>query len=108
MPNVSVFVSGSRMPSVEQRARFNAACTTLCTGILQAALEKVHIIFVPVEPGVGHDAYIEVKYREETFRPAAVMKEFLDELDRLSKETLGCTTRLRCFGYPAHLIHALN
>ena len=96
------------MPDASARARFNTACTELCTGILKAALDKVHIIFVAVEPGYGHDAYVEVKYREETFRTPPVMQAFLAELDRLTEDTLGCTTRLRCFGYSAPLIHGLN
>ena len=108
MPNVSVFIARSHVPDGERLARFTAECTDLCTGILKAALEKVHIIFVAVEPGFGHDAYVEVKYREETFRTPPVMQAFLAELDRLTKDTLGCTTRLRCFGYPAPLIHGLN
>ena len=108
MPNVSVFVSRSSMPNEEGRDRFSRACVELCTGILKAAIDKVHIIFVSVEPGFGHDAYVEVKYREESFRTAEVMRDFLDQLAGLTEDVLGCTTRLRCFGYSAPLIHALN
>ncbi len=108
MPNVSVFITRSKMPDEAHRADFTARCTVLCTGNLRAAIEKVHIVFVPVEPGFGHDAYVEIKYRDESFRTPEVMKDFLVQLDRLTGETLGCTTRLRCFGYTAPLIHALN
>ena len=108
MPNVSVFIAKTRMPSEASRARFNQGCTELCTRNLRAAIEKVHIIYVPVDPGVGHDAYVEIKYREESYRTPDVMKEFLNALAGLTEEAFGCTTRLRCFGYTASLIHALN
>jgi hypothetical protein len=109
MPNVSVFIAASRMPERAALDAFTEACTDLCTGILKAALDKVHIIFVPVlTEGRGQDAYVEIKYRLETFRPAEVMKTFIDELDAAAKQQLGLTARIRCFGYAADAIYAAN
>jgi hypothetical protein len=109
MPNVSVFIPAARMPDEAALDAFTAQCTALCTGVLKAALDKVHIIFVPVlAQGRGHDAYIEVKYRLETFRPPKVMKDFIAQLDSVTKHGFGRTARIRCFGYGPDSLFALN
>ena len=109
MPNVSVYIPGPRMPDAEKLDRFTATCTELCTGVLKATLNNVHIIFIPVLPqGRGHSAWVEVQYRLETFRPPEVMKDFIAKVDRLVKDEFGFTARIRCFGYGAEAVHALN
>ena len=109
MPNVSVFIPAPHMPHDAELDQFTSECTELCTGILKAALDKVHIIFVPVlAKGRGQGAYVEIKYRMETFRPAEVMDDFMARLDTLTKGRFGCTTRIRCFGYAPGLIYGLN
>jgi hypothetical protein len=109
MPNVSVFIPAAKMPDEAALDAFTGQCTALCTGVLKAALDKVHIIFVPVlSQGRGHDAYIEVKYRLETFRPPEVMNDFIAKLDSVVTEQFGRTARIRCFGYGADAIFALN
>jgi hypothetical protein len=109
MPNVTVFMPASEIPPEADLAAFTAACTDLCTGRLRAGLDKVHIIVVPVlAAGRGHRAYIEVKYRLETFRPAEVMEDFVARLDQVASEYLRTTTRIRCFGYGPEAIYAVN
>jgi hypothetical protein len=109
MPNVSVFVPASKMPDKVALDVFTDACTELCTGVLKAALDKVHIIFIPVlSEGRGQDAYVEVKYRLEAFRPPEVMKDFIGRLDAVVKERFSLTARIRCFGYAADAIYAIN
>lgn len=109
MPNVSVFIPSPRMPDAAALERFTEECTELCTGLLKATLDKVHIIFIPVLPqGRGQDAFVEVKYRLETFRPPEVMDEFIAKVDRVVKDRFGFTARIRCFGYGPQVIFALN
>jgi len=109
MPNVSVYIPSARMPDTAALERFTEECTELCTGILRAALNNVHIIFIPVLPqGRGHDAFVEVQYRLEKFRSPEVMAEFLTKIDRTVKERFGFTARIRCFGYGPEAIYALN
>jgi hypothetical protein len=109
MPNVSCFIPTQWMPEEAALDRFTDECTELCTGVLNAGLDKVHIIFVPVlSNGRGQKAYIEIKYRVESFRPAHVMTEFIGKLDAVAKKELGLTARIRCFGSAPDAIYALN
>ena len=110
MPNVTVVVPADRLPADPSRIEaFLDACTGICTGVLGAALEKVHIAIVPALPqSRGRDASVEVRYRLEPHRTTDVMTRFLDRLDALLREHLGVTARIRCFGYPAEAIHARN
>lgn len=109
MPNVSIFIPENRMPEPSALGQFTAECTELCTGVLKAALDKVHIIFVPVRSeGIGQEAYVEIKYRLETFRSPQVMADFIGKLDTAVKANFSLTARIRCFGYEAHAIYAMN
>ena len=109
MPNASLFIPDTRMPAGDALDRFTDECTELCTGVLKAAQDKVHIIFVPVLPqGRGREAYVEIKYRLETFRPPEVMADFIARLDTAVKKNFGLVARIRCFGYQADAIYALN
>ena len=108
MPNVTVFLPADKMPDDDRLQRFTAACTDLCTGILKASLANVHIIFVPVRHGRGHPAYVEIKFRLETFRPPDVMQAFMEALDETLLAHVGLTGRIRCFGYAATDIFARN
>jgi hypothetical protein len=71
-------------------------------------LENVHIIFVAVRHGRGHPAFVEIQYRLEPFRTAAVMDLFMKELDDVIQCSTDLTARIRCFGYEASSIHARN
>ncbi len=47
MPNITLYISQDRMPPEEMLVALTERCTALCTGILRAALENVHIILSP-------------------------------------------------------------
>ena len=53
MPNVTLFVTSAEMPKQAALMAFTAECTQLCTGVLKAALDKVHIIYASVQHGRG-------------------------------------------------------
>ncbi|MGU7779163.1 hypothetical protein [Burkholderia sp. PU8-34] len=106
MPNVTFFIAAERMPPNDARSRLTAACNDLCTRVLHAAPDNVHVIYVGVGHGRGHPVYVEIRYRLEAFRTPDVMDRFLDALDDAIRQHTGCTARIRCFGYPAPHIHA--
>jgi hypothetical protein len=108
MPNVTLFVTSAEMPKQAALMAFTAECTQLCTGVLKAALDKVHIIYASVQHGRGHPAYVEIKYRLETFRPPEVMNAFMEALDDSLVKNTGLKARIRCFGYAATDIQARN
>jgi hypothetical protein len=108
MPNVTFFVPADKMPSDENLAKLTEQCTRLCTGVLNAALENVHIIYVAVRHGRGHPAFAEIQYRLEPLRTKPVMDSFMERLDETIKRNTGVTARIRCFGYAASAINARN
>ncbi len=108
MPNVTIFIPMEKMPSDVHLVEFTDQCTQLCTEILNAALENVHIIYVAVHHGRGHPAFAEIKYRLEPFRTKPVMDSFMERLDAIIKRNMGLTARIRCFGYATSAIHARN
>lgn len=108
MPNVTIFIPADRMPPDETLADLTEQCTELCTGILRAALENVHIIYVPVRHGRGRPAYAEIQYRLGPFRTSLVMAQFIKRLDDAIRRNTDLTARIRCFGYEASSIHARN
>ena len=108
MPNVTFFISAEKMPSDENLSELTEHCTRLCTEILKAKLENVHVIYVAVCHGRGHPAFAEIKYRLEPFRTKHVMDSFMKKLDEVIKCNAGITARIRCFGYGPTEIHALN
>lgn len=109
MPNVTVIIRDERWPDDKSLETFTQDCFGLCTGVLRAAPEKVHIDFVRSNSiGFGHPASIEIKYRTESFRPSAVMAEFVQRLDEAVKSSFDLNARIRCFGFGPAEIHALN
>lgn len=108
MPNITIFIPTENMPSNVKLTQLTDQCSHLCTVLLQAALEHVHIIYVTVRHGQGHQAFAEIKYRLEPFRTKPVMDAFMEKLDRMIKMHTGLTARIRCFGYAASTIHARN
>lgn len=97
-----------RMPSDGNLSELTDQCTQLCTGLLNAALENVHIIYVAVRHGRGHPAFAEIRYRLEPFRTKPVMDSFMDGLDEAIRQNTGLAARIRCFGYAAPAIHVRN
>ena len=108
MPNVTLFIPAEKMPPEEELSELTDRCTRLCTEVLGAVLENVHIIYVAVRHGRGHPAFAEVRYRLEPFRTGPVMDSFMESLDRAIRRHAGLTARIRCFGHAAPAIHARN
>lgn len=108
MPNVTIYIPTERMPSEDALAELSDQCTNLCTGLLRAALDNVHIVYVGVRHGRGHPVFAEVQYRLEPFRTPQVMDEFMEALETAIRQGTGVTARIRCFGYAASSIHARN
>jgi len=108
MPNVTFYIHSARMPSDERLAALSEDCVQLCTNILEAELENVHVIYVDVRHGHGHPVFEEVQYRLETFRTPAVMNRFMEALERAIACRADLTARIRCFGYASSTVHARN
>lgn len=108
MPNVTLFISQDKMPSEETLTTLTQECTALCTDLLGAALDKVHIIYVAVRHGRGHPVFAEIQFRLEVFRTAPVMEKFMEEIGDSIKRNTDLSARIRCFGYPTENIHARN
>ncbi|SDR52377.1 hypothetical protein SAMN05443245_7175 [Paraburkholderia fungorum] len=108
MPNVTINIPAEHMPPHEKLAELSRDCVELCAGVLQAAPENVHVIYVEVRHGHGYPVFAEIQYRVETFRTPAVMDQFMEALDDAIARCTGVTARIRCFGYPASNIHARN
>lgn len=96
------------MPPDRALADLTKQCTELCTGILQAALGNVHVIYVAVRHGRGHPVFAEIQYRLEPFRTPSVMDRFMEGLDDAIRCNVDLTARIRCFGYAASSICARN
>ncbi len=108
MPNVTFYIRSGDMPSDEQRAELSRDCLELCTSVLQAALENVHVIYIDVRHGQGHPIFAEVQYRLETFRTPPVMNKFMECLDDAIARCTGLKARIRCFAHAASNVHARN
>ncbi|MBZ5794521.1 hypothetical protein K8353_30820 [Burkholderia contaminans] len=108
MPNVTFSIDAKRMPADENLAELSRDAVQLCTQVLEAKLENVHVIFQGVRHGRGHPVFADIRYRVATSRTPAVMNRFMEALDRAIVRRTGLTARIRCFGYTASNIHARN
>ncbi len=108
MPNVTFSIDTKRMPADEDLADLSRDCVELCTQVLGAALENVHVIFLGVRHGHGHPVFADIRYRVGTSRTPAVMNRFMEALDQAIVRRTGLTARIRCFGYTESNIHARN
>lgn len=108
MPNVTFYIPAGQMPSDETWAKLSHDCVQLCTDVLAAALENVHVVHVDVRHGHGHPVFVEIRYRLETFRTPQVMNRFMEALDDAITRYTGLAARIRCFGYAASNIQARN
>ncbi|WP_410955645.1 hypothetical protein [Raoultella planticola] len=108
MPNLTFYISQQHAGRLTDLHDLTRACSALCTGILAAESENVHIIYVEVKPGCGHPVYTELFYRLTSERPPEVMAEFMRELERTIREASGLTARIRCFGSAASHLFARN
>lgn len=108
MPNVTFYISQGNMPADEALVALTERCEVLCTAILQAAPMNVHIVHIAVRHGRGHPVFVEIRYRREPHRTAAVLDRFMKELEDAVRASIDLTARIRCFGYGAPNIHARN
>jgi hypothetical protein len=108
MPNLTLFLPAHAMPPVTALAGLTEQCTALCTGLLLAAVENVHVVYVPVLHGRGRPIFAEVRYRLAAARTPATMARFMEGLDDAIRQATGAEARIRCFGYAAHCLHARN
>lgn len=108
MPNITFYIHAGKMPSDEHLADLSDDCVQLCTNVLEAELENVHVVYVDVRHGHGHPVFVEVQYRLEMFRTSTVMNRFMDALESAIACRTGLTPRIRCFGYPESNIYARN
>ncbi|VBB14947.1 hypothetical protein [Burkholderia stabilis] len=108
MPNVTFHIHAEHMPPDARLAELSSDCVELCTRVLKAAVENVHVIHVDVRHGHGHPVFAEIQYRAAPFRPPEVMNQFMEALDHAITRRTGLTARIRCFGHAAPNIHARN
>lgn len=108
MPNVTIFLPADEMPPDAVLSELTDHCTALCTGTLRAALDNVHVIYVPVRHGRGHPVFADIRYRLAESRAPQVMERFMEGLGDAIRQATGFTTRIRCFGYAATSLHARN
>ncbi|VEC79196.1 Uncharacterised protein [Raoultella ornithinolytica] len=109
MPNLTFYLSQEHAARFSDLRDLTRTCSALCTGILAAESENVHIIYVDVKPGCGHPVYAELFYRLTNVRTSEVMEEFMRELERAIRQASGLTARIRCLA-PLHhtCLRAIN
>ncbi|MGQ4643705.1 hypothetical protein ACUIG5_18300 [Raoultella ornithinolytica] len=108
MPNLTFYLSQEHAARFSDLRDLTRTCSALCTGLLAAESENVHIIYVDVKPGCGHPVYAELFYRLTNVRTSEVMEEFMRELERAIRQASGLTVRIRCFGSAASHLFARN
>lgn len=80
----------------------------VCVGALQAQADAVQLLLVPSQVLYGPPVYIEVLYREQPHRTAAVMSQLMQVLTEQSQQVFGATPRIRCIAVDQQLLHALH
>jgi hypothetical protein len=106
MPNVTFYLPAGQMPPPAALNALSNECVALCTDVLRAALENIHVVYVDVRHGHGRPVFAEIHYRAEPFRTPQVMARFMEALDHAIVRHVGLTARIRCFGYDASHIYA--
>ncbi len=86
MPNLTFYLSEEYADRYTDLPDFTRTCSALCTDILAAEPDNVHIIFVTVKPGCGHPVYAELFYRLTPRRTQEVMENFMRELDLATQQ----------------------
>lgn len=108
MPRLSISFTAERMPADDSLAALTERCAVLCTDMLGAALDNVHILYLVARQGRGHPASAELAYRLGPERTPELMDEFMRQLDLAIQDHAGLTARIRCFGYGNDSLHARN
>lgn len=78
----------------------------VCVGALQAQPDAVQLLLVPSQVLYGQPVYIEVLYRDQPHRTAAVMAQLMQVLTNQSQKVFGAIPRIRCIAVDQRLLHA--
>ena len=108
MPSITLYTSASHRLDADSFAEFSTALSRLAKEILKARENNIHISYLIAEIGFGTPVYFEAKLRQEVFRTASVLNEFMHQVDLLIKEKTGIAARIRCFSFEASHIYAEN
>ena len=108
MPRLSIYFTEEHMPADDSLGSLTERCALLCTDVLGAALDNVHILYLAAHQGRGHQASAELAYRLGPGRTPELMEEFMRQLDQAIEDHAGLTARIRCFGYASDSLHARN
>lgn len=108
MPSLTIYFTEEQMPAKDSSAALTERCTVLCTDVLGATLDDVHILYLAGRQGRGHSTSAELAYRLGPERTPEIMDEFMRQLDRAIRDHAGLTARIRCFGYANDSLHARN
>ncbi|KHK52971.1 hypothetical protein PI86_14330 [Burkholderia sp. A9] len=106
MPSITIFIPEASLPSNAALDALSSACETLCTEVLSAAPDTIHVAYVPIRHGCGHPVSAEIRFRTTSVRTTELMEQFMAELDREILRHTGFIARIRCFGYDAAHLHA--
>lgn len=98
MPGLTIYFTEQRMPAHTHLAALTERCTQLCTDLLGAALDNVHIQYLGARHGRGYPASAELTYRLSPARTPALMDEFMRQLALAIQQHAGMAARIRCFG----------
>lgn len=109
MPVVTAILGPKSVPTAEAAERFTAQVTQHCQEIVRAAPDKVQVqLLQAVAPPHGAPIYIEVQYRHQPFRDAAMMDTFMAALEATCIEVFQVTPRIRCFPQQNDQLFARN
>lgn len=62
MPRLSIYFTEERMPAEDSLDALTERCAVLCTDVLGAALDNVHILYLAARQGRGLPASAELAY----------------------------------------------
>ncbi|MCP1438426.1 hypothetical protein J3D56_001862 [Erwinia persicina] len=108
MPSITLYTSAAHRINHDAFAEFSASLTHIAMKVLKAKENNIHISYLTAEIGFGTPVYFEAKLRQETFRTAPVLEEFLHQVDELIREKMGVVARIRCFSYDENNICVKN
>ncbi|MBT6096429.1 MAG: hypothetical protein HOH04_16200 [Rhodospirillaceae bacterium] len=109
MPSVSVHFDPNETTIHAGYSNFAEALVAVIEACLGAQRDKVQIMAVPLaHPPIGRTVYIEIKARANEHRTEAVLADFVQRVDALSRAELGTPCRIRYFGYPGSFLAAAN
>ncbi|MDR0215411.1 MAG: hypothetical protein LBJ15_15575 [Comamonas sp.] len=107
MPNLTFYISAA-MPAEAHLAKLSDDCMQLCTSVLGALPQNVHVIYVAAHAGYGHPVFVDVRHRQELHRTHSVMQRFMQALQGSIQRHIALQARIRCFAYSEFQIYALH